>query len=67
MARPPPAARGPRIAKDVPGFALPVKAQGYKNEQWPEVVRVLQFVGLYEAYRALLDASTPASAGTSGQ
>ena len=55
----------PDIANDVPGFTL--KAQGYKNEQWPEVLRVLQFVGLYEAYRALLDASTPASAGTSGQ
>ena len=49
----------PDIANDVPGFTL--KAQGYKNEQWPEVLRVLQFVGLYEAYRALLDA------GTSGQ
>jgi hypothetical protein len=44
----------PDIANDVPGFKL--KAQGYKNEQWPEVLRVLQFVGEYEAYRALLDA-----------
>jgi len=42
------------IANDVPGFKL--KAQGYKNEQWPEVLRVLQFVGEYDAYRALLDA-----------
>ncbi len=55
----------PDIANDVPGFTL--KAEGYKNEQWPEVLRVLQFVGLYEAFRALLDASTAALAGTSGQ
>jgi hypothetical protein len=48
----------PDIASDVPGFKL--KAEGDQNEQWPEVLRVLQFVGLYEAYRALLDASTAA-------
>ena len=53
------------IGRDVRGFNL--KAQGWCNVEWPEAQRAVQFLREYEAYRALLDASTAASAGTSGQ
>jgi hypothetical protein len=46
------------IGRDVKGFNL--KNQGYKNEEWPEVLRAVQFLREYEAYRAVRDGATPA-------
>ena len=53
------------IGRDVRGINL--KAQGWGNVEWPEAQRAVQFLREYEAYRAVLDASTAAPAGTSGQ
>jgi hypothetical protein len=49
------------------GTGFNLKAQGWGNVEWLEAQRAVQFLREYEAYRALLDASTAASAGTSGQ